>query len=98
MYPVNFNQPLVEGMTMPGTERRKVTKTRTAFPMAAIFSSVADRVRILGLLTLQWTLLEQQVFGDVPSGGCLCHLVFCRQGEYDEKTTRYHEEQVGGDI
>ena len=34
-YPANFNQPLVMGITIAGRVRRKVTKIRTAFPMAA---------------------------------------------------------------
>ena len=40
MYPVNFNQVLVIGTTIAGIESRKVTKTKMAFPMAAVFSSV----------------------------------------------------------
>jgi hypothetical protein len=35
-YPWNFNKPLVIGMTIAGTETRKVKKMRTAFATAAI--------------------------------------------------------------
>jgi hypothetical protein len=37
-YPPNFSQPLVIGITTAGTVIKKVKKTMTAFPMAAIFS------------------------------------------------------------
>jgi len=36
MYPWSFNHPLVIGSTMAGTDVRNVTKTRTAFPIAAL--------------------------------------------------------------
>jgi len=34
-YPLNYNQPLVIGITIPGMLMRKVKKIMTAFPMAA---------------------------------------------------------------
>ncbi len=37
-YPLSFNHPLVVGKTIPGTESKKVTKTKTALPIAAILS------------------------------------------------------------
>ncbi len=39
-YPLNFNQPLVIGITIPGMLMRKVKKIMTAFPMAAIWVSI----------------------------------------------------------
>jgi len=41
MYPLNFNHPLVIGITMPGIDIRKVKKIKTAFPIAAVFSSAS---------------------------------------------------------
>lgn len=35
-YPENFNHPLVIGMTIAGTDIRKVKKTRTEFAIVAI--------------------------------------------------------------
>jgi hypothetical protein len=39
MYPWNFSHPLVIGITIAGTETKNVTKTNTAFPIAAILLS-----------------------------------------------------------
>jgi hypothetical protein len=36
IYPENFNHPLVIGIIIAGIESRKVTKTTTAFPIAAM--------------------------------------------------------------
>jgi hypothetical protein len=68
MYPVNFSQLRVEGITIAGTESKKVTKTKTAFPIAAVvlisswqfgFSETTDRlVDIVGTTGLErWSEL-----------------------------------------
>ncbi len=44
-YPLNFTQPLVIGITIPGMVMRKVKKTMTAFPMAAIYVSIDYTLR-----------------------------------------------------
>lgn len=38
MYPCNFNQPRVDGMTIAGTDTRKARKTKTAFAIAAVIT------------------------------------------------------------